>query len=81
MADNLDFNGADSQDAAFDLIPANTQDCGTQEFLGVSIHQDFHHSSGLILLLGAVDHCHWSGRHQNPASGIFGFFLTHSHPA
>ena len=24
MADNLDFNGADSQDAAFDLIPANT---------------------------------------------------------
>lgn len=24
MADNMDFNGADSQDAAFDLIPANT---------------------------------------------------------
>jgi hypothetical protein len=24
MADNMDFNGADTQDAAFDLIPANT---------------------------------------------------------
>ena len=24
MADNMDFNGADNQDAAFDLIPANT---------------------------------------------------------
>ena len=24
MADDMDFNGADSQDAAFDLIPANT---------------------------------------------------------
>jgi hypothetical protein len=24
MADNMDFNGADAQDAAFDLIPANT---------------------------------------------------------
>ena len=24
MTDNMDFNGADSQDAAFDLIPANT---------------------------------------------------------
>ena len=24
MSDNMDFNGADSQDAAFDLIPANT---------------------------------------------------------
>lgn len=24
MADNMDFNGADSQEAAFDLIPANT---------------------------------------------------------
>ena len=24
MADNMDFNGADTQDAAFDIIPANT---------------------------------------------------------
>lgn len=24
MASDMDFNGADSQDAAFDLIPANT---------------------------------------------------------
>ena len=24
MVSNMDFNGADTQDAAFDLIPANT---------------------------------------------------------
>ena len=24
MTDHMDFNGADNQDAAFDLIPANT---------------------------------------------------------
>ncbi len=24
MASDMDFNGADAQDAAFDLIPANT---------------------------------------------------------